>query len=204
MQSCPQCGERLESDDVFCSKCGTRVDAQPASAAPGPQPIRPVKTRKRRSKLLLLLPIQLAIAGAAAFFVMKGCDKAEGTLVVTSQEHGDFTFTAMRCGSGQRMGFFGVIVAGEGPNDGGILVVEDPVKGKLVRVEVPGSCEPPDLEECTEFTILKDQCSVFKSSVRNTNTTVNDVRLREGYLELDCSLEDGGTARAKIKFEGCG
>lgn len=203
MPTCPQCGKHLETDAVFCSKCGNRLEAAATSDKPGPQAIRPLKT-KRKSKLLLLVPLNLAIVGVAMFFAMKGCDKAEGTLVVTSQEHGDFTFTAMRCGSGQRMGFYGVIVVGEGPNDGGLLVIEDPVKGKLVRVEVPGSCKPPDLEECTEFTILKDQCSVFKSSVRNTSTTVNDVRLREGSLELDCSLEDGGTARAKIKFEGCG
>ena len=203
MPTCPQCGERLESDDVFCSKCGTRLEAAAPSPAPGPQAVRPLKT-KRRSKLLLILPLNIAILGVGMFFMMKGCDKAEGTLVASGAPLGDFTFKAARCGSGQRMGFFGVIVVGEGPNDGGILVIEDPIKGKLVKVEVPGSCKPPDLEECTEIMIPRDQCSVFKTSVRNTNTTVNDVRLREGYLELDCSFQDGGTASADIKFEGCG
>ena len=101
------------------------------------------------------------------------------------------------------MSFFGVVLLGAGPDDGGILVVDDPIKGKLLKVEVPGTCKPPDREVCTEVLITPEQCGQFDMKVERTSTTVNDVRLLDGHARIDCAFPEGGTAKADITFTSC-
>jgi len=164
---------------------------------------------KRKSGVSPLRFLPMAIGpviaiGVVGFMLTSGsCSSVEGKLVSTGQPMGNFTFVPAQCRSGERVNEYGAILVGEGPQDGGIMVIRDAKDGDIVKVEVPGSCKPPDHEVCTEVTIDPKDCKVFKVSIRRTNTTVNDIRLMDGSLELDCKLDQGGTVKAKLDFENC-
>ena len=108
-----------------------------------------------------------------------------------------------QCRSGQQMGFFGAALLGDGPTKGGILVIDDVTRGKLLKVEVPGSCKEPDYEVCTVVDIKPEQCSQFDVKVSLTNTTVNDVRAVEGHMRVDCTVGESGVFKGSIDFSTC-
>jgi len=151
------------------------------------------------------MAVNFLIIGIVFYFVFGkgGCSSVEGQFVATGEPLGSFTFIPASCRSGQRMNFFGVAILGKGPNDGAIVPIQDVTQGKMVKVEVPGSCQPPDLEICKEIDIKPEQCEVFELSVKRTNTTVNNIVLLDGYLKLDCKFPEGGTAKADMKFTSC-
>ncbi|HSA20608.1 MAG TPA: hypothetical protein P5076_04095, partial [Myxococcota bacterium] len=182
---------------------GASLPREPGPAVPGElDPKAAAKRRKWRVMLLGAL-VQVPIVIAVIFFVGKGCGVAEGSLVAQGQPFGDFTFKAVQCRSGERMNFFGAVVLGNGPNDGGVIVGDDPLQGRYVKIEVPGSCKPPDLEVCTEILVDKTKCSIYEPRLERTNTTVNDIRLIDGSLKLQCAYPEGGTLKAELKFESC-
>lgn len=183
---------------------GPGAGAVPPAFAPAP----PVLPKKRKGSPLRFIPFMLGpiiTFGVVGFMVLGGgsCSSVEGQFVSTGEPVGTFTFMPKKCRSGERMDMHGAILVGEGPTDGGIMVIQDPVKGPIVKVELPGSCQPPDYEVCTEVTIDKAECSVFKVKIKRTNTTVNDIRLMDGSLELDCRFKEGGSVKAKLDFENC-
>ncbi len=207
MPICPSCGfDDRDRNARFCSKCGGEIPAGAGDAAPRiPGEPDPRSKAKRRRTLLLVMAfaVQVPIFVGVIFFVGKGCGVAEGSLVAQGQPFGDFTFKAVQCRSGEHMNFFGAVVLGEGPNDGGVIVGEDPLQGRYVKLEVPGSCKPPDLEVCTEILVDKTKCSIYEPRLERTNTTVNDIRLIDGSLKLQCDYPEGGTLKAELKFENC-
>ena len=92
---------------------------------------------------------------------------------------------------------------GEGPDDGAVVAIIDPVRGKLVKVEVPGSCKPPDREVCREVILEQSMCSKFDVTDERTSTEVNDIRLMDGHINIECTFPDDGMVRASLKFENC-
>jgi Fe-S-cluster containining protein len=101
------------------------------------------------------------------------------------------------------MSFFGAILLGSGPTEGGVLVIDDAVQGKLLKVELPGSCQPPDYEVCTVVEVRPAQCRKFDVKLERTSTEVNDIRLIDGHATLDCTFPEGGTLTAGVVFESC-
>ena len=192
---CSVCNHKLNDDDQFCSKCGFKVekDAQ-ASLQSG------TKTGKRILVLALIL-VQVGVFGF--FFLGKGCSSVEGDLISKGDPVGNFTFMPHMCRSGQHMQFFGALILGKGQQDGAVVVIEDPVKGGIVKIEVPGSCEPPDYEKCKEVIIEPSACSVYSMSVKKTSTMVNEIRLVDGSLKLNCAFRGGGTVMADMVFKNC-
>lgn len=181
---------------------------QPVVQPPFMAPAPPVLPKRKGLNPLRLIPFALGpiiMVGVFGFMFIKGgsCSSVEGQFVSTGEPLGAFTFVPKQCRSGERMDFHGAVLVGEGPNDGGIMVIQDPVKGQIIKVELPGSCQPPDHEVCTEVTIDKSECSTFKVKVTRTNTTVNDIRLMDGSLELDCKFREGGSVKAKLDFSNC-
>ena len=207
MTSCPKCANRLPDGNFkFCPHCGADLaEALAASLDPG-RPTGPGGRRVKKKRIAFLaIALNFAIMGGVFYFVFArgGCSSVEGQFVATGEPLGNFKFVADSCRSGQRMNFFGVVMLGKGPNDGAIVPIHDVAQGKMVKVEVPGSCQPPDLEICKEIDIKPEHCSVFQLSVKRTNTTVNNIRLLDGHLKLDCKFPEGGTAKADMKFTSC-
>jgi len=80
-----------------------------------------------------------------------------------------------------------------------IRVVMDPVRGTLVGVQKKDSCKG---SRCEYVMFDRQECPVFDVAVENTNTTVNDIRVVEGHLRLDCTFKDtGGAVQADLKFK---
>ncbi len=122
---------------------------------------------------------------------------------VTASPHGQWTFIPTGCASMQPYGPMGANLHGDGPNDGAVYVTLDHASGHKVELEVPGSCQNADGTDCTVFQVPRDQCQTFEVTVDYTNTTVNDVRLVQGHVRLDCTLEDGTRVQGGIEFDGC-
>jgi hypothetical protein len=142
----------------------------------------------------------VAVLGVVPFFfIFQGCSSTEGAFASTGQPLGDFVLSPKECKSGQHEGFYGVFLLPEKENQGGIKLVKDAVKNAwVIHVEIPGSCSPG----CKVVTLDATQCATYDIAVERTNTTVNDIRLLDGRLNLACSFE-GGSASANVKFEGC-
>jgi len=198
MKICYKCKRQIDDNDaLYCSKCGTRLTDVPS----GSDPL--VQRRKSIAKILLIaLPLNILIFGGV-FFIFKGCSKVEGNLVATGEPMGNFTFVPKQCRSGQHMNFFGAIILGAGPQDGAVVPFIDPAKGKQVKVEVPGSCEPPDYEKCKEVIIEPKYCSQYDVVVDKIPVMINDIVMMKGHLNLDCTFPGGGTAKGTIIFDRC-
>lgn len=202
---CASCGAPYRPDDRFCGKCGA---LRTAASSPAPvypaQPVTLPSTPARKPIGAIVGVLVVAVVPVVAFlFIGKGCDSVEGNMAVTSGPHGNFTFTPTGCASMQPYGRFGANLHAEGNNDGAVYVSVDPTRGQSVEIEVPGSCRNADGTNCTVFPVPRDKCRVFDVHVENTGVSVNDVRLVEGRVHLECTLEDGTSVRGRIDFDGC-
>ncbi len=197
MRQCHNCRQQIVDDEaLYCSKCGTRLIEIPKSPATAPA------ARKRKWIWLIAGALNLALV-AGSIFMVKGCSSVTGTFVAKGEPLGNFTFIPKQCRSGQRMSFFGSVLLGEGPQDGAVVAIMDPVKGKIVKVEVPGSCEPPDYEKCKEVIIDSKYCSRYEVSVNKTGIMVNNIVMIDGRVIVDCTFPGGGMAKGDITFERC-
>jgi len=222
MSYCPRCGFDTDADDAFCRKCGAALAESGAppigsgvsmtGAPPVVLPaVRPVAgpsaatPKRRRARVIVaMVAVQLGVGGAIFATVGgDGCSSVTGSFVASGPPLGAFTFTPKMCRSGQRMSFFGVALLGAGPTDGGVLVIDDAVQGKLLKIEVPGSCQPPGYEVCTVVEVRPAQCTTFDVAIERTGTEVNDIRLIDGHATLDCALPEGGKLTAGVVFESC-
>lgn len=205
---CTKCGRELDPDDAFCGGCGAprrggapAADSPVATAEVAPREVPPNTQAKlvRRTIFIVTLVIPIGIM----LFTLHDCGSAEGQLTVTGGEHGDFTFVTTGCASMQPYGRMGANLHGDGPNDGAVYVSLDPVEGHHVQLEVPGSCQNADGTECTVFDVPRAQCETFDVSIDYSGVTVNDVRLTEGHVRLNCTLADGADVVGSFEFDGC-
>lgn len=134
----------------------------------------------------------------------KACD--DGTVTGTLSATGDsetWTFTKGKCYSGQRENYFGVI--GFGPEGSGVAVklVKDQLEGWAAVVNIPSTCATQaESGGCKAHVLKAAGCDVFEVSVERTNTTVNDIRLLDGRVRLDCAVE-GVRIKGGLVFDGC-
>lgn len=209
-ERCSSCGRTFRPDDGFCGGCGTprAAGARPElGAAPPPASAAPAHAPKAAGTpgLARVIPmiIGFTVLPIVLFFALGDCGSAEGRMRVTASPHGEWTFVPTGCASLQPYGRMGANLHGDGPNDGAVYVSLDPTHGHRIELEVPGSCRNADGTDCTVFEVPRDRCSTYDVSVEPTGTVVNDVRLVEGHVRLDCTLEDGARVEGAITFEGC-
>jgi hypothetical protein len=229
MTHCSRCGYAETPDATFCSRCAAPLGARPPAAtpfAPSPpaspapysglpqpnwhgstaQPAQPAQ--KARSRLFVALPILLAGLAPLAFLGGGGCSgSVEGEIRSVGKPHGDFTLVPTSCFSGERESFFGVWVTpdveeidGHKGFRGGLKILKGHTNGWEVYVESPNECKGL---ECKIRQLAEESCETFEVEVRNTNTTINDVRVREGRAKLDCKTPEGGIFAAELEFSGC-
>lgn len=199
-ERCASCGTPLDPHDRFCGGCGG-----PRASAPVAAPKPTARAASPMRFVSLGVGVLISVAGFAFFGLQTGgCDDSvEGRVAVSGGPHGDFTFAPTGCASMQPFGRFGANLHGDGPNDGAVYITIDPLQGKSVDVEVPGSCRNADGTDCTVFRVPRDRCTTFEANVEHSGVTVNDVRLVEGRVSLDCALEDGTSVRGTVDFGGC-
>jgi hypothetical protein len=208
---CTQCSTAFRPGDQFCGKCGAPrpqgvVMGSPPQGVIAPQPVGSAAAPKKGVPILslamgLLMPLGI---GAFLFFGLGDCSGETAGSMRVSGARGNFNFTPVGCVNTQPYeGRMGANLHGEGNNDGAVYVLGG-INGSEVRIEVPGSCQNSDGTDCTVFPIPRDRCATYEARVTPTSTTVNDVRVVEGHVRLQCTLEDGTEVRGSITFSGCG
>lgn len=209
-ERCSSCGREFRPDDSFCGNCATprAGSGSQASAAAAPPPPEPsdgggVVTKSPPVARIILMVAAFAVLPIVLITTLGDCGSAEGRMQVSGSPHGDWTFVPTGCASMAPYGRMGANLHADGHNDGAVYVVADPVHGPAVELEVPGSCRNADGTDCTVFPVPRDECQTFDVHVEPTGTVVNDVRLVEGYVHLDCTLSDGARVQGRIDFDGC-
>lgn len=208
-EHCTGCGTAFDEGDRFCAKCGKARGHAPeagASAAASPDAGTATSASPSRGRMGALIAGALGplvIGGIVIAVFASTSEDVHGQVTVAAGPRPGFTFRPTGCVSLQPYGRFGANLHGNGPNDGAVYVTIDPTAGKKVEVEIPGSCRDADGTDCTVFVVPRDRCTAYEATVHNTGTVVNDVRLVEGKVKLDCTLEDGTTVRGEVVFDGC-
>lgn len=208
MTYCPKCGDAAQAGDAFCRKCGASLDgassAAAASAAPGAAPT-PGARRRKPAISIAMSAVGLTVFAGMLMVTFGGgsCGRIEGSFVSTGKPIGDFTFTPAQCRTGARMDFYGVVLVGNGPTEGGLLVAIDPAQGTFLKIEMPGSCQPPDYEKCTEIMIKPEQCTKWDVDVGGTGVTINRMRMMQGHANVECAFPEGGTVKTNLDFGRC-
>lgn len=137
------------------------------------------------------------------FLVSKCSTVIKGEIISEGNPAGNFSLSPLQCYSGQRMQFYGVILS-QGVKDGAVLTgIIDPIKGRIIKLRIPNSCQPDDDEDCKEIFIPKESCSIYKIHLEQTNVTINRIRALRGKLQLDCKLREGGSIKGTIEFDYC-
>ncbi len=217
MSFCTSCGHDISDNDAFCAKCGKATGKSTASAMPprqgatgGPRipgvpggAAQKTPQQQKVRKSIIASSIMTLGIGAVPFFMMsRGCSSVEGGMSMQSKR-ASFELAATQCKSADRVNSFGFFVLPETWNQGAIKAIQDQAHSTwIVQVELPGTC-PSEDADCEMVTLDKARCPTFEVSAHYNSTTVNDVRLMDARLKLDCKLEDGGTVVADLTLENC-
>lgn len=208
---CPACAQPSDPGDRFCSQCATPLVAplQPAAPAPAsPSSETGRKGRKRFPVAFFLVFVAFQVGVFAFVFGGDGCSgSVKGQLSAQGAPFGEFTMTPTSCFSGAHESFFGVWVTpdlievdGRSGFKGGLKLVKTHTGVWEAYVESPNECRGL---KCRIRKLDPDRCEVFEVDVRNTNSTYNDIRVREGGARLKCAAAEGGLLTADLTFSGC-
>jgi len=117
--------------------------------------------------------------------------KVEGTFSADGGTLGTWTFQPDLCVSGERQGYFGVLLTKKGDSTHFVKVAQDPTTGKAVlTVRIPG----------TDKTQILRSCKLLTSSVTRTNTRVNRIWSVQGTVQVDCPTAH---FKGKATFANC-
>ncbi|MDC0720769.1 hypothetical protein [Nannocystis bainbridge] len=180
--------DRPDSDGDFSLLSSSRVHGR--EGAPGPAAV----TRGcyaacvPRTALGLLLSLgSLAACGPG--------DRLEGTLSVDSEEYGAWTMSPTTCVSGERRQFFGVDLTERGDNGSGVRIVDDPVDGYSLAMNIPD-------HDLALVVTAASKCEVFDVHLERGNVRVNNIWAVQGHAILECRA-DGMEIVADFQFSGC-
>jgi hypothetical protein len=195
--TCTKCDHSNVEGSKYCSQCAAPLPERKAS-----------DSGKKGSGWWAVFGITAAVMGVIFLFnQFSGSGSAKGEIHSRGKPFGDYVLTATNCFSGERESFFGAWVTPklEDLGDrqaakGGLKLVKGHTGEWEVYVESPLECES---FKCKIRPLNAEHCRVFEVEVRNTNTTVNDMRVREGRAKLDCTFPEGGSLSANLAFDGC-
>jgi len=200
--ACSNCGAKIDVNTKFCPECGVRrVESADFADVSG-------ESNKANHSVGGVILVVLLVALPLGFFLFSiAGGGAKGEIRSRGEPFGTYVQKPPACHSGEHENFFGVWVApevkklnGKEGFQGGLKILKNPLGEWTVYVESPIGCEG---FKCPIRELEKKHCKVFDVEVRNTSTTYNDIRVREGHAKLDCSFPEGGTLTANLTFDGC-
>lgn len=206
MAFCMACGARIGEGARFCAACGKEV---PAGEGGSEGEARASGGSRRSFNIGCVTALALPIVAAGVVLALTlgrgGCSSVQGRVEAHGKPLGDYVVAPTLCQSGEHQSFFGVTIFAGEDAPGTLIVVDDPVRGRMVRAVVDGSCrsEGDGGHVCSYVGLEQAGCSRFEMAIKPTNTSVNDVRLIDGRLAIDCKLPEGGTLSADLTFEDC-
>ena len=185
-----------------------RLDAPPAldpDSPPLPDPPDGPITRALKWVATAGLAAGIIAGLAGAFAGIRSCGESggvfrgpavSGRLVATGPTlHGDWVLDPGTCMSGQHVQFYGVDIVDKTDPIKILRLVEDPVQGRIVKMNIPGTDRA--------WFIDKASCKEWDWTFEPANTTYNDIELLDGHIALDCTFATGGTFAGRIDFKGC-
>jgi hypothetical protein len=122
-------------------------------------------------------------------------DDLGGMLSVDSDEYGAWTMSPTTCVSGEHRQFFGVDLLERGDNGSGVRIVEDPIDGYSLAMNIPDH----DLSLTVTAT---SECEVFDIFVEQGNVRVNNIWAIQGHATVECRAP-GLEIVADLHFSGC-
>jgi len=125
---------------------------------------------------------------------ISGKVESKGTL-------GDWVLETGPCQSGQRENFFGAVAFGPEGSGIAIKVVKDPTKGWAAVINKPETCKS-GAAACKAVTVTGDGCAKFDIVVEPTNTTVNDIKVVEGKLDIEC-VDGNNSIKGTLNLSYC-
>jgi hypothetical protein len=144
---------------------------------------------------------------AAVLVMIAACNPfREGAVtgrLESNGEAGTWVLEQGTCYSGQREQYHGVI--GIGPDGTGIAVklVKDGVRGWSAVINHAESCKTSaEKQKCNAIVLTATNCTTLDVDLENTNTTINDIRVVEAKLRMDCSSA-AGSIKGTLAFERC-
>ncbi len=116
-----------------------------------------------------------------SLFLTNNCSTViQGEIISQGNPTGNFSLHPTACLSRQRMQFYGIILS-QNENEGIILTgIIDPIRGKIIKLKSPNSCQSEDQDDCKEIFISKESCSVYKLTLEPTNVMINRIRALRG------------------------
>ena len=129
--------------------------------------------------------------------------EVNGRIEASGSETGNWVLEKGACASGQREGYHGVI--GYGPDGSGVAIklVKDAVRGWTAVVNKADSCKTQvEKSACKAIILAPSDCTTLEVEVGPTNTTINDVKVVEGTLKIDCTIATS-TIKGQLTFSYC-
>ncbi|WP_434418633.1 hypothetical protein [Nannocystis pusilla] len=143
----------------------------------------------RRSSLGLLLCFgSLSACGGSG-------DDLGGMLSVDSEEYGAWTMSPTTCVSGEHRQFFGVDLTERGDVGSGVRIVDDPVDGYSLAMNIPD-------HDLALLVTASSECEVFDIRLERGNVRVNNIWAVQGHAVLECRAA-GLEIVADLQFSGC-
>jgi len=144
--------------------------------------------------LKLVIGLSCALAGCNTIKEMF----KDGTItgkIESKGELGNWVLDKGLCFSGQRENYFGAIAVGPDKSGVAIKLVKDPVKGWSAIVnEAPSCAGAAEKAACKARVFTPETCKKLEADVTTTNTTVNDVKVVNGRIAIDC---EAGTSSVR-------
>ena len=117
---------------------------------------------------------------------------------------GNWVLTSGNCQSGQREAYFGAVAFGPEGSGVAIKLVKDATKGWSLVVNKADTCKAgPEKSDCRAIVLTADNCTKIDVDVSNTNTTINDVKVVDGKLDIDCSDGPDNSIKGKLTLSYC-
>jgi hypothetical protein len=114
---------------------------------------------------------------------------------------GDWVLDSGKCHSGQRENYFGAIAWGPEGSGIAIKLVKDPTKGWIAMVNDAKTCKTGG-SDCKALHFTAESCAKLKVAIEPTNTTINDIKVVEGFVELDC-VEGANSLKGRLDLTYC-
>ncbi|MCA9636828.1 MAG: hypothetical protein KC420_12445 [Myxococcales bacterium] len=153
------------------------------------------------------IPLCVALAGALACGDDGGGGLFGGDLEGSLSSEGDvlgtWNFTPDACESGQRQGFAGVTLFSDARPDVAIAVVDDPLDGFALAIDIAGRCG--DQSACPPLVIRASACAALDGFVfRNVRVSTNNIFHVEGEVSVNCMIDGGGgRLQGEVAFSAC-
>jgi hypothetical protein len=130
----------------------------------------------------------------------------EGTVtghVESKGAMGSWSLDTGTCQSGEREHYMGAIAFGPEGSGVAIKVVKDAVKGWTAVVNRADTCKAGvEKSECKAIVLAESDCTKLAVDVHPTNTTINDIKVVEGSVELDCA-SGNDSLKGRMVFDYC-